>query len=105
VTATRVLYDFYESEPSGGSTAAARRTRAPSPTRRSSLGRAAARRALVGAGYKRILRDYYTRTMNVDGHSTSLPLETNSISLDPDMKDAWGLPRCGSPTRTTPTTS
>src|SRR3989449_9141140 len=45
-----------------------------------------------GAGYKRILRDYYTRTMNVDGHSTSLPLETNTISLDPDMKDAWGLP-------------
>ena len=26
------------------------------------------------------------------GHSTSLPVETNSISLDPTVKDAWGLP-------------
>jgi choline dehydrogenase-like flavoprotein len=26
------------------------------------------------------------------GHSTSLALETNSISLDPSLKDAWGVP-------------
>jgi choline dehydrogenase-like flavoprotein len=26
------------------------------------------------------------------GHTTSLPLESNSISLDPEVKDAWGLP-------------
>jgi choline dehydrogenase-like flavoprotein len=25
-------------------------------------------------------------------HGTSLPLETNSITLDPTLKDAWGLP-------------
>ena len=25
-------------------------------------------------------------------HGTSLPLETNSITLDPSLKDAWGLP-------------
>jgi len=78
VTATRVLYDFYESEPSGGSTAAARRTRAPSPTDDLRLGGLPHDAPSWGAGYKRILRDYYTRTMNVDGHSTSLPLETNA---------------------------
>jgi choline dehydrogenase-like flavoprotein len=26
------------------------------------------------------------------GHSTSLPVETNSISIDPELKDAWGIP-------------
>jgi hypothetical protein len=26
------------------------------------------------------------------GHSTSLALETNSISLDPSLNDAWGVP-------------
>jgi choline dehydrogenase-like flavoprotein len=25
-------------------------------------------------------------------HATSLPLETNSVSIDPSLKDAWGLP-------------
>jgi choline dehydrogenase-like flavoprotein len=30
--------------------------------------------------------------MIVASHATSLPVETNSISLDPDLKDAWGLP-------------
>jgi choline dehydrogenase-like flavoprotein len=26
------------------------------------------------------------------GHGTSLPVETNSVSIDPDLKDAWGVP-------------
>jgi choline dehydrogenase-like flavoprotein len=26
------------------------------------------------------------------GHSTSLPLENNSVSIDPTLKDAWGIP-------------
>ena len=30
--------------------------------------------------------------MILASHATSLPVETNSISLDPDLKDAWGLP-------------
>ena len=30
--------------------------------------------------------------MMVMSHQTSLPLPQNSISLDPEMKDAWGLP-------------
>jgi choline dehydrogenase-like flavoprotein len=25
-------------------------------------------------------------------HGTSLPLETNSVTIDPALKDAWGLP-------------
>ena len=25
-------------------------------------------------------------------HGTSLPLETNSVELDPELKDDWGMP-------------
>ena len=45
-----------------------------------------------GSAYKSLLREYFTRTMDVTAHGTSLPVETNSFSLDPDLKDAWGLP-------------
>jgi choline dehydrogenase-like flavoprotein len=45
-----------------------------------------------GLAYKKTLRDYYTRTMSLLAHSTSLPMEKNSVSLDPTLKDAWGLP-------------
>jgi choline dehydrogenase-like flavoprotein len=30
--------------------------------------------------------------MQVFGHGTSLPVETNAFDLDPTLKDAWGLP-------------
>src|SRR6185436_19152152 len=45
-----------------------------------------------GAEYKRLLKDNYTRTLNVLCHTTSLPVERNNITLDPHVKDAWGLP-------------
>jgi choline dehydrogenase-like flavoprotein len=34
----------------------------------------------------------FTRTVEIFCHGTSLPVENNSFSLDPDLKDAWGLP-------------
>jgi choline dehydrogenase-like flavoprotein len=45
-----------------------------------------------GAEYKKTLRQYFTRTMSLLAHATSLPMEKNSVSLDPEVKDAWGLP-------------
>ena len=45
-----------------------------------------------GAEFKQMLRAYFTRTLLVLAHTTSLPLESNSISLDPVVTDAWGLP-------------
>jgi choline dehydrogenase-like flavoprotein len=45
-----------------------------------------------GAEFKKLLRQYYTRTMCVATHSTSLPVETNGVSIDPELKDAWGVP-------------
>ncbi|HLG15734.1 MAG TPA: GMC family oxidoreductase [Blastocatellia bacterium] len=45
-----------------------------------------------GAGFKAALKEYFTRSVYVFGHTTSLPVASNSISLDPAVKDAWGLP-------------
>jgi choline dehydrogenase-like flavoprotein len=45
-----------------------------------------------GKGFKDVLRQNFARTMEVYCHGTSLPMENNSFSLDPDLKDAWGLP-------------
>jgi choline dehydrogenase-like flavoprotein len=45
-----------------------------------------------GAEYKQMLSEYYVNTMELAVHTTSLPLESNNISLDPTVKDKWGRP-------------
>jgi choline dehydrogenase-like flavoprotein len=45
-----------------------------------------------GIEYKKTVGSYFTRTMSLLAHSTSLPMEKNSVTLDPEMKDVWGLP-------------
>ena len=45
-----------------------------------------------GKEFKNALHHNFTRTMEIFCHGTSLPVESNSFSLDPDVKDAWGLP-------------
>ena len=45
-----------------------------------------------GSAWKKTIAEYFTRTMSVLAHTTCLPVEQNSVSLDPDLKDAWGLP-------------
>lgn len=45
-----------------------------------------------GANFKKALHENFTRTMYIQAHTTALPVETNNVSLDPDIKDAWGLP-------------
>jgi len=47
---------------------------------------------LWGPGFKAEIQRNFTRTATVFCHGTSLPVETNSISLDPDVVDEWGLP-------------
>lgn len=93
VMATRVLYDFYDTDAKrgfyGGGALDARAFVYPALFAIGGLPREG---PSWGADYKRTLREYYTRTMSVNGHSTSVPLETNSISLDPVAKDDRGLP-------------
>ena len=49
-----------------------------------------------GSDYKRNLQQEFTHTAAFDGHTTSLPLSSNNVSLDPTLKDKWGRPalRC-----------
>ena len=45
-----------------------------------------------GAGFKKALKEDFNHTMSLNIFSTSLPLETNNVTLDPELKDSWGLP-------------
>jgi choline dehydrogenase-like flavoprotein len=45
-----------------------------------------------GAAYKKALVAEANHKMTVSCFVTQLPLETNRVDLDPDVKDAWGLP-------------
>jgi choline dehydrogenase-like flavoprotein len=45
-----------------------------------------------GADFKKMLSTYFTHTMSLLSHTTSLPVAKNTITLDPDVKDSWGLP-------------
>ncbi|HJN46105.1 MAG: glucose-methanol-choline oxidoreductase [Acidobacteria bacterium] len=45
-----------------------------------------------GAGYKQALRDEAGHKMAINCFVTQLPLETNRVDLDPEVKDEWGLP-------------
>ena len=93
VHVSRVIHDFYELDPAlgilGGGGIDTRFDFTPIGFATQGLPPDAPR---WGSGFKQALRRNYTRTMFALAHTTSLPVETNSVSLDPDVKDAWGLP-------------
>jgi choline dehydrogenase-like flavoprotein len=93
VQVTRNLYDFYDSDLQrgfyGGGGIDARFQQYPIGF---GLGGLPPDAPTWGSEYKRLLGEYFNRTMTVAGHTTSLPVESNSISLDPKLKDPWGLP-------------
>jgi choline dehydrogenase-like flavoprotein len=93
VQVTRILHDFYESDPKrgfyGGGGLDARFEFYPISFALTGLPQDAPR---WGRDFKATLSEYFNRTMSVCGHSTSLPVATNGISLDPEVKDDWGLP-------------
>ena len=45
-----------------------------------------------GAGYKKALIEQANRRLTMVNFISQLPVETNMVDLDPDVKDAWGLP-------------
>ena len=45
-----------------------------------------------GAAFKRQLVEGFSHRVTIFSHGTSLAVETNQVLLDPDLKDAWGLP-------------
>jgi choline dehydrogenase-like flavoprotein len=90
---TRVLHDYYRADPKrgfyGGGGIDARFDYYPASF---ALHGMPADAPKWGAEYKKMLSEYFTHSMAVLAHSSSLPQLRNNISLDPDVKDAWGLP-------------
>ena len=91
---SRILHDFYELDPDkvgfhGGGGLDARFDQTPISFALGGLPPGSPR---WGKGFKDVLSNNFTRTVEIFSHGTSLPVENNSFSLDPDLKDAWGLP-------------
>lgn len=93
VVVTRVVHDFYDSDPKrgfyGGGGMDARLEAYPVEYALFSMPPGTPK---WGAGFKRSLRENYNRQLMILTHLTTLPLESNTITLDPEVKDAWGLP-------------
>jgi choline dehydrogenase-like flavoprotein len=91
--ATRVVLNFYESDPErgfyGGGGIDARFPYGPIAFAVNGLPENVPG---WGIDYKHALRDYYTHTMRFMSHITSLPVATNTVTLDPDHRDRWGRP-------------
>lgn len=93
IKATRVIHDYYRADPKrgfyGGGGIDARSAEYPINFALSGLPPDS---PSWGSEYKRLVGESFTRTMMLSGHATSLPMESNSVSLHPHVKDAWGLP-------------
>jgi choline dehydrogenase-like flavoprotein len=94
VNVTRLAMDWYDSDPKrgfygGGGIDARFDANYPIIY---ALGTLPPKQAPWGAEFKKFLHHSYTRQMTLYGHSTSLPVARNSITLDPEVKDGFGLP-------------
>jgi choline dehydrogenase-like flavoprotein len=95
IPATRVIHDFYELDPAmgfyGGGGIDGRH-----PHRGLPMGTALSAGLFDGpgwgSGFKRSMAEEFTHTAAFDGHTTSLPMASNNVTLDPDVKDKFGRP-------------
>ncbi|MGB9463883.1 MAG: GMC family oxidoreductase [Candidatus Acidiferrum sp.] len=91
---SRILHDFYELDQQkvgfcGGGGLDARFDMTPIGF---ALGNLPPGSPSWGKDFKDALSHNFTRTCEIFCHGTSLPVENNSFSLDPELKDSWGLP-------------
>jgi choline dehydrogenase-like flavoprotein len=91
VQATRILHDFYASDPKRGFYGGGGLDARIGPQPMVWAWRTAFAGPTWGKAYKDRLREF-AHSMEVGCHGTSLPLESNSITLEPQLKDGWGLP-------------
>jgi choline dehydrogenase-like flavoprotein len=95
IPTTRVIHDFYSLDPAlgfyGGGGIDARSASDGRPLA-SALWAGPPDGPQWGKAYKQSLREIFTHTAAFVGHTTSLPLSSNSVSLDPKLRDKWGRP-------------
>ena len=91
VQVTRILHDFYDSDPKRGFYGGGGLDCRIGPQPAFWAIRTASDGPAWGKGYKERLREF-PRSMQVSCHTTSLALESNNITIDPTLKDAWGIP-------------
>jgi len=91
VQVTRILHDFYDADPKRGHYGGGGLDARFGPQAATWAIRNVTESAPWGSGLKARLKEF-PRSMQVSSHSTSLALESNNITLDPELKDAWGLP-------------
>jgi len=95
IPTTRVIHDFYTLDPGlgyyGGGGIDARSASDGTPLASADwAGPADGPR--WGVAFKKSLREGFAHTAAFVGHTTSLPLPSNSVSLDPSLRDTWGRP-------------
>ncbi len=95
VQVTRVTHEFYESDPArgfyGGGGIDARAGLAATPMAFAAF-TGEPGTPTWGTEYKANLEHDYTRSMNISCDATSLPLDSNNITIDPMARDRWGRP-------------
>ncbi len=100
IPATRVVHDFYELDPAlgfyGGGGIDARHPTAGKPMSFALSVNQMLGGPSWGSEFKRNLAYQFSHIAAFDGHTTSLPVDSNNITLDPFVRDKWGLPaiRC-----------
>src|SRR6186713_608584 len=90
VQVTRIVHDFYDSDPKRGHYGGGGLDGRIGPQPLVWAIRTATEGPSWGSAYKARLKEF-PRSMQVACHGTSLAVETNSVTLDPVVKDAWGL--------------
>jgi choline dehydrogenase-like flavoprotein len=95
VQVSRIIHDFYETDEKrgfyGGGGIDARPLFSATPLFHAFVGRDPAVPSW-GKEFKETMAQDFTRQMSIVGSTTSLALDSNNITLDPESKDAWGRP-------------
>lgn len=93
IQVTRLIHDYYRADPKrgfyGGGGIDARFDFYPASFALFGMPQDAPK---WGSEYKRMIGEYFNRSMSLLAHATSLAMEKNTVTLDPDVKDTWGLP-------------
>ena len=92
VQVTRILHDFYDSDPKRGFYGGGGIDARIGPQPIAWAQRIADEGRRWGSAYKTATRRIPAHDEHQRHTARRLPLETNSVSLDPELKDAWGMP-------------